>query len=699
MSCQVILLLLSAVAAPVTSVTVYGDRARVVRTASGVPADAQVVEFPLLRGHVDVNSIRVEATGAQVQRVELAAVASEAFSGDAARKANAALEAIDDRLQAATATREALDAQLDQLRKLVPVAPKDEAGRPPPRLDASGWTAATQFVTARMARLQTERQQVVAQLAKLELERARATKDAERLGGGRPAGGLRVRVFLKSEGGVRLLLSYETRAARWTPSYELQYLPDKGQVVLAFSGLVSQETGEDWENARLTLSTATPARFERAPELRVWHISQRDRFIPTPTPVQLRVEPAPSLGAQPPLEKQKETEPSKIRSFQALAQAAPAQGADRQESAAANATFVGTVRDISTKAPVSNTVVTASSPALVGEQVCISGGAGDWAIPQLPPGTYTLRFEVEGYRPYARDGLVLGPGQALRLNVELLPESLKGQEVVLVGKPPVIDLGSSQTGLAVTSQFSQSVPVAARASGPGIGLGPPQAYREEASSGPLVAESGGLDLAFPSAHAETVQSGKGVLRVPLTTETWPVEVTRKAFPALSPQTYLVARLKDPAKGVLPAGPVALSVGTDPAGTAQLPLMRPGDDLTLPLGVDRALRPIRNVQLLLVEEGVFSKEDASDYVVTLEMANPYPIPVSVTFVDQVPLAKGDNIQVKLLETKPWAREDKLTGRLEWDLVLPASGKQTASFRYRLVRPKGWKVQQRETAVPP
>jgi hypothetical protein len=693
------LLLLAAVSAPVTSVTVYGDRARVVRTVSGVPAGAQVVDFPLLRDNVDVSTIRVEAIGAQVQRVELERVPSETFSGDAARKANAVVEALDDRIHVAAATRAAQDAQLDQLRKLAPALPKDEAGRPAPRLDASGWTSATQFVTARIAKLQGERQRVVAQLAKLELDRVRATAEAQRLGGGRAAGGLRVRALLRSEGNARVMLSYETSAARWAPSYELQYLPDKGQVVLAFSGLVSQETGEDWENARMTLSTAHPARFERAPEMLVWHISQQDRFIPTPTPVQLRVEPAPALGAQPPAEVA-----NRIRSYSGLAKSEPARGVAPPPSSPllANATWVGTVRDASTTGPVAGVVVTATSSTNASEQVSTTGGAGNWEISALPPGTYALRFESEGYRPYARAGLVLGAGQTLRVDVDMLPESvtLTAAEVVVVGKPPVVEVGSTQTGLTVGSTFSKNVPAPGRQTGQGIGLLPPQAYQDEVSRARvLVAESGGLDLAFPAAHAETLRSGQGVLRVPLTTETWPVEVTRKVFPALSPQTYLVARLKDPAKGVLPAGPVALSVGTDPAGTAELPIMRPGDDLTLPLGVDRALRPIRNVQLVLVEEGVFSKEDASDYVVTLEMANPYPIPVSVTFVDQVPLAKGDNIQVKLLESKPWAREDPLTGRLEWDLVLPASGKQTASFRYRVVRPRGWKMEQRETTVPP
>jgi len=61
------MLLLAAVQAPITSVTVYGDRARVVRATSFALTGVQTVEFPLLHGNVDPASIQVEATGAQVQ--------------------------------------------------------------------------------------------------------------------------------------------------------------------------------------------------------------------------------------------------------------------------------------------------------------------------------------------------------------------------------------------------------------------------------------------------------------------------------------------------------------------------------------------------------------------------------------------------------------------------------------------------------
>jgi hypothetical protein len=121
--------------------------------------------------------------------------------------------------------------------------------------------------------------------------------------------------------------------------------------------------------------------------------------------------------------------------------------------------LTGRVVDASSGAAVADTVVTATSRQLQGEQVSVTDGTGTYQIPQLPPGVYTLRFEKEGYKPYSRREIALDVDSTLRLNVELLPEALKSEEITVVGKAPVVDVGSTQTGLIVTDAFSQSIPL------------------------------------------------------------------------------------------------------------------------------------------------------------------------------------------------------------------------------------------------
>ena len=71
----------------------------------------------------------------------------------------------------------------------------------------------------------------------------------------------------------------------------------------------------------------------------------------------------------------------------------------------ATSVLTGSVVDAQTRAPVPDVVVTATSPGLQGEQVVVTDGTGLYRIPQLPPGTYSLRFEKESYLAYARTAI------------------------------------------------------------------------------------------------------------------------------------------------------------------------------------------------------------------------------------------------------------------------------------------------------
>ncbi|HET9035732.1 MAG TPA: carboxypeptidase-like regulatory domain-containing protein, partial [Myxococcaceae bacterium] len=121
--------------------------------------------------------------------------------------------------------------------------------------------------------------------------------------------------------------------------------------------------------------------------------------------------------------------------------------------------LTGNVIDSSTRAPVADVVVTATSPGLQGEQVVVTDTSGLYRVPQLPSGTYTLRFEKETYRPYTRTGIDVTADRTLRLNVELLPEVAGSETVTVVGTPPVVDVGSSTVGTTINSDFVRNLAV------------------------------------------------------------------------------------------------------------------------------------------------------------------------------------------------------------------------------------------------
>jgi outer membrane receptor protein involved in Fe transport len=127
-------------------------------------------------------------------------------------------------------------------------------------------------------------------------------------------------------------------------------------------------------------------------------------------------------------------------------------------AAYADSVIIGTVVGADNKKPVADVVVTATSPNLQGEQVVVTDAQGQYRIPQLPPGVYTLRFDKESFRPFSRSEIQLRLDRTIRVNVELLPDSL-GETIEITATPPTIDVGSTSVGMNVDQDFIKRISV------------------------------------------------------------------------------------------------------------------------------------------------------------------------------------------------------------------------------------------------
>ena len=655
---------LAAVDAPVTEVTVFSDRARVTRTATVQLEGTRAVELPPLPDTVDASSLQVQAEGATVVRVDLSPLRPEQMPQDQARALLKKLYALDDQISKLSAQAQAYRVHATTQRRVVPITPQELPLRTPPKLASEGWEQAMTFLSSQNAEAQAKARALDDQVKALGDARAKLAEEARLAGGAVRHGGWKVVPTLEGHGRAKVKVTYLAGPARWIPSYDLQLEPDTGKVRVAFSGQVSQETTEDWTHAQLRLSTAVPDHAAQMPKLATWKIGEQDRFIPTPVAQPAQV--LPIRSPPPPI-------PTVDLAAVWRARLADRVGGRRETFADSNVGSASAGGELSEDF-VNN--LESEPRGAVGDR---SGEAqGEVASGRLggeaAPGAYGYAARpppsppVQSRPPPREVSRAPSPkGQAAARSEMNAPE--RDEVLVMSGSPPV---GRP------TATFN---------------LAPPSVWERPTYAPNLPASlAGGYDLAWSSLTRETVESGKGARQVALFSQEWPVTVERKVFPALSPDAYLVAELKSPSPTPLPGGSAQLYVGADPSGHAQLELVSPGETFTLPLGLDRALRPVRNVALVTAEKGLFSKDDVNRYVVTTELANPYPRPVTVKIFDQWPRTDDAHVEVKLVSTTPWAKQDPVKGSLEWDLTLPPSGKTTVSFTYTLRRPKGWRLHQ-------
>ena len=86
-----------------------------------------------------------------------------------------------------------------------------------------------------------------------------------------------------------------------------------------------------------------------------------------------------------------------------------------------------------TDSQTGETLLTANIALLEVNRGTSSNNSGYYSLPNLEPGTYTIAASYIGYRRYEQE-ITLEPGENLRLNIELVPEGVELEELVVISE-------------------------------------------------------------------------------------------------------------------------------------------------------------------------------------------------------------------------------------------------------------------------
>jgi Carboxypeptidase regulatory-like domain len=119
--------------------------------------------------------------------------------------------------------------------------------------------------------------------------------------------------------------------------------------------------------------------------------------------------------------------------------------------------LTGVVRDAQ-GAVLPGVTVTAVSPALIGAgRTTVSGDTGSFLLATLPPGQYTVTFEVAGFNPLKREQVVVEVARTTRLDVEMSVGALQ-ETVTVTGASPIVDVSSTVTQTNITKDLYEAIP-------------------------------------------------------------------------------------------------------------------------------------------------------------------------------------------------------------------------------------------------
>jgi hypothetical protein len=124
--------------------------------------------------------------------------------------------------------------------------------------------------------------------------------------------------------------------------------------------------------------------------------------------------------------------------------------------ASSTGTIQGRVTDAQ-GAVLPGVTITAISPALLGQQSSVTSETGNYRFPAVPPGTYTLTYELPGFNTVKREGIQITLGFTANINVELALATLQ-ETVTVTGESPVIDTSSTRVQQNFKLEQLESIP-------------------------------------------------------------------------------------------------------------------------------------------------------------------------------------------------------------------------------------------------
>jgi hypothetical protein len=656
------------VEAPIAEVTVFSDRARVRRRANpSLPPGPRALRLPDLPGAVLLDTLRVSSP-ARILRVEARRVERSRVSIAQVETLLDQVEALREDLFRLRLDREAIQRELDLLRRAAPVQAAPESvrlGKPAPPLKPESWRIGIDFLDQQKAkdraqlRTLSESERVLAEkLAAVERQVAAANV------GGFSAQRTEAVVALDIEqaGKTEIELEYFVSGASWRPAYEIEYRADKGALALRTGAKVRQASGEDWDSVRLELSTAIPGQGIDLPELLTWTLGEQQDFVPQ------------AVAARSPLVPPRYAPP------------AASAGAELGRLAARIGELSQQIADLKNSLALAMNTPAEAKPA---EQP-----------PAAPRKKTTINFDEDRI-----DGNLVRPDASYATRRPAPPAAPPPppantpmaapvyEAEVAMSSPSVPSRVAGSIGRAVGSLFSGS-PEETVQTPLGLFEPTPDRLAELAADPDLPARlAGGLDYVYTAPARTRVPSDGQELRVPLTVEEAPAALFYATTPALAPAAFLRARLENKSATPILRGAANIYLGRDFAGEAMIETTGPGSVIELPLGADQDIKVLRKVVPATETVGLLSKDDVTVYRVTIEIGNYKKRAIAINVLDQVPKSGQEKIEVKLTAAEPRAEGPDTDGLLRWKLDLPAGKTRTITFAYEIRRPSGWKLHQR------
>jgi hypothetical protein len=101
--------------------------------------------------------------------------------------------------------------------------------------------------------------------------------------------------------------------------------------------------------------------------------------------------------------------------------------------------------------------VTLTSPAIQGAKTSVTDEAGTYRFILLPPGAYTVKYELPGFKTLVREDIIVQGSRTVTLPI-VMEVATVAETVTVTGESPVVDVQNATVGVAFNQNFLTNLP-------------------------------------------------------------------------------------------------------------------------------------------------------------------------------------------------------------------------------------------------
>jgi hypothetical protein len=440
----------------------------------------------------------------------------------------------------------------------------------------------------------------------------------------KPTGEILVKVSSKTSLNAPITIKYVVQEARWFPSYDIRAKNIQSPISITYKANVSQQSGEDWENVSMTISSGNPSQGGAKPIIKPW-----------------------------------------ILGFNNIV--------------AASNTVIGTVQQDKIYGASNNLVrgriVDENGQGIPGVNVLIKGttigtvsdAVGYYSIP-LTSDAQTLVCSFVGYQTHE-----VSIGNQNEINIQLSPDVTALQEVVVTGYA-VSRERKSLSYSTTTMENALGGRVAGVSSSPRI--------KKTIVSTPVVRQT---DVEFTLDDPFSVKSDGEMRATDMVEYELDALYEYYCVPKLDADAFLIAKILNWDEHNFLEGEANLFFEGKYIGKSILDTRNTSDTLTLSLGRDGNVLVKREKIKDYTSRHVVGSNQKSMVGYEISIRNKKSQHLTIVVEDQIPIANDKDISVDKLEDSD-AEHDGETGLLKWKKEIDPGKTELISLKYVVRFPK-------------